>query len=598
MSKTCASDTFPGLNASRREIRLLEIHSGQRHEQIRGTLRVVCLDECPAYEALSYTWGSPKDSQSIILNDQRDTSITPNLFAALLNLRRRLRPRVLWVDAVCIDQTNDEEKSHQITLMGDIYRHAASTLVWLGEPGPSLTASTWSSWVRDWTLTLASHRKRLAAYAPALDSAIENSTPRWHDRAWVIQEFMLSRTAYLCFGPYEIKFIPGALVAYLLEPAEMDIASLLGALRLLHERTSDLYKLQVNMRHDLPKRSSITDVLAWTSASSATDLRDKVYSLLSLIDDDEARMIGTSYKRTAAEVFARATFAPIAVQKNLIALEHVTFGPARLDGLASWAIDFTSVEFPPDGVLNRNRIHFQPHEYPGSHRPAGSALASVQDDKRLILRVTTFDRVVGTLGLPYAFQLHGGYQLAEQVLTFANRHLLPAHSAGGTESPPPWMIVDRPVLDADRLRGVQEDSLCWRERCSAHSVVANLLSTWNHIMDIHPFARPTGPRTHEEHTGSLADQSDMLDFYAEYPRFATGQAVLFVTEGGFLGIASSAVEAGDDVVLARPDVSPLVLRPRGDHYVFRGLAYVHGISDGELIEFPGLEQCRREVTIL
>lgn len=84
------------------------------------------------YEALSYVWGGEDKPQSILI-DNKALKVTQNLYTALLHFRNRQCPRLLWVDAICIDQETDEEKEHQIQLMAAIYAGASRVLVWLGE---------------------------------------------------------------------------------------------------------------------------------------------------------------------------------------------------------------------------------------------------------------------------------------------------------------------------------------------------------------------------------------------------------------------------------------------------------------------------------
>ena len=91
-----------------------------------------------AYEALSYVWGDNKNSKLLILTQHGDhqgaqLEITQNLFAALLHLRHHQFPRILWVDAVCINQSSHNEKQIQIQFMSVIYAKARTVLVWLGE---------------------------------------------------------------------------------------------------------------------------------------------------------------------------------------------------------------------------------------------------------------------------------------------------------------------------------------------------------------------------------------------------------------------------------------------------------------------------------
>jgi hypothetical protein len=86
------------------------------------------------YEALSYAWGSLEKPCSISIKKE-NLAVTNNLHSALLRLRDRALERVLWVDAVCIDQDNNEERKHQVELMAKIYSNAHRVIVWLGEGG-------------------------------------------------------------------------------------------------------------------------------------------------------------------------------------------------------------------------------------------------------------------------------------------------------------------------------------------------------------------------------------------------------------------------------------------------------------------------------
>ncbi len=84
------------------------------------------------FDALSYAWGSGDSSKSIVIND-RECVVGANLHAALLHLRDRFVDRIVWVDAICIDQKNTDEKSQQVQSMAKIYAKAIRVIVWLGE---------------------------------------------------------------------------------------------------------------------------------------------------------------------------------------------------------------------------------------------------------------------------------------------------------------------------------------------------------------------------------------------------------------------------------------------------------------------------------
>jgi hypothetical protein len=84
------------------------------------------------YDALSYVWGSVDYLKSIAIDDCT-LSITTNLHDALLSLRNHSFERVIWIDAICINQSDDLEKEGQIRIMADIYLRAHCVVVWLGK---------------------------------------------------------------------------------------------------------------------------------------------------------------------------------------------------------------------------------------------------------------------------------------------------------------------------------------------------------------------------------------------------------------------------------------------------------------------------------
>ncbi len=88
------------------------------------------------YEALSYVWGSRSGTEPIRC-DSKQLLVTPNCESALRHLRLKAKSRVLWVDAICIDQGNGmssiDERNLQVALMGEIYKKATCTLCWFGQ---------------------------------------------------------------------------------------------------------------------------------------------------------------------------------------------------------------------------------------------------------------------------------------------------------------------------------------------------------------------------------------------------------------------------------------------------------------------------------
>ncbi|KAH8797863.1 heterokaryon incompatibility protein-domain-containing protein [Xylogone sp. PMI_703] len=114
------------------DIRLLTLQPGLFNDPIHCQLEQVSLSAGHAYEALSYVWGNTSDTSPMIL-DRTPHHITKNLECALRYLRYKEFPRVLWVDAICINQNDPDEKSQQVPMIGEIYSRATKVHAWLGE---------------------------------------------------------------------------------------------------------------------------------------------------------------------------------------------------------------------------------------------------------------------------------------------------------------------------------------------------------------------------------------------------------------------------------------------------------------------------------
>lgn len=98
---------------------------------VTGDLREYNLDECPEYQALSYAWEGVV-CECPIYCDGRILFVTRSCESALHRLIRAKLNRPIWVDSTCINQNDDNERSQQVGMMGDIYRRADQVNVWLG----------------------------------------------------------------------------------------------------------------------------------------------------------------------------------------------------------------------------------------------------------------------------------------------------------------------------------------------------------------------------------------------------------------------------------------------------------------------------------
>ena len=121
-----------------RAIRLLELQPGSSGDEIYCKIIPSSLAaESIGYTALSYVWGPPEFKEFIFCDDDAGEAarfhVTHNLHGALRALRHESEVTILWIDQICIDQSNLKERSQQVELFADIYSSASQTRIWMGE---------------------------------------------------------------------------------------------------------------------------------------------------------------------------------------------------------------------------------------------------------------------------------------------------------------------------------------------------------------------------------------------------------------------------------------------------------------------------------
>ena len=129
--------SYSSLDTGKESIRLLRLHPSEDEEaDIQCEIFHYTLESSKGahlYEALSYVWGDQRYTKPVFIGENQQIEVTLNLHAALKCLRNHALPRVLWVDAVCINQADEKEKQQQIQHMAKIYNEATRVIVWLGE---------------------------------------------------------------------------------------------------------------------------------------------------------------------------------------------------------------------------------------------------------------------------------------------------------------------------------------------------------------------------------------------------------------------------------------------------------------------------------
>jgi hypothetical protein len=245
--------------ASLRLIRVLEAKSSEGY--IQCEIRHATIED--SYICLSYVWGDELAGHTIILGNQH-FRIRNNLYSFLVTTtqKRRLLENWLWIDALSIDQTNVEERNHQVQQMGLIFSRAREVLAWLGDnaeiaaylykveeafiQGPGFHSNQLAPPFRGTT----EYRQQLAFH----------QSEYWK-RAWITQEVALARQITVCASLAEMTF-------------ELFPATYYDGLP-----PDDNLKCAEGIKF---KGRSLIDLINWFEAKESHERRDCIYSLLAL----------------------------------------------------------------------------------------------------------------------------------------------------------------------------------------------------------------------------------------------------------------------------------------------------------------------------
>lgn len=212
----------PGKGEDDVHIRLLTLAPGSKTDEVSCTMSVHHLADPPAFEAVSYSWGDPKADKTQIKCEGKLVTVPVNLKDFLIRTQALSKVnRTLWVDSVCINQKDGEEKNSQVTAMRHIYKKAKFTLIWLGkEYDDSTLGLSYAEECCEAYRKLAAgdkkdekivkkpwyHLKAYDEYQAVYDpkwTAFFNlfDRPYW-GRAWIVQEVVVSNNQWVCCGKY------------------------------------------------------------------------------------------------------------------------------------------------------------------------------------------------------------------------------------------------------------------------------------------------------------------------------------------------------------------------------------------------------------
>ncbi|KAH8680097.1 heterokaryon incompatibility protein-domain-containing protein, partial [Tricladium varicosporioides] len=234
------------------------------------------------YEALSYVWGDPCETLPIYVDENR-LLITVNLHAALSRLRDHAFERIIWVDAVCINQKNPKERNHQVQLMARIYSNALCVIVWLGEETKDTDRALES--IRLAANKEFTERSKLQAILSLLQRP-------WFQRIWVLQEVAAARHIVIMCGSTQIDgyaFCLGLRSLELSNTTSLELQTLPSVTYLIEQAgLRPKYIAMLPGKFSLNIRS-LAELLDMFHTRKATDLHDKVYALLGMSSDDPGK---------------------------------------------------------------------------------------------------------------------------------------------------------------------------------------------------------------------------------------------------------------------------------------------------------------------
>lgn len=355
--------------------RLLQIRPAYSLGTVECDLVHVDLNSPREYVALSYTWDQRAPSVPILVNG-RMVTVSENLYLALVHLRKR-GVESLWVDALCINQSDDQERASQVQQMKDIYQGAWVVIVWLGDENRlsehafdalhgMVEQMDWRDIVRSGIFDpcrMAQDAEKWRAISHVLHRP-------WFRRTWVIQEILAARQAFILCGKdllsmdLFLKIINSILLADGLRRAmsyHHNRCGLSGGTTKAAEKQLRFFVKakfrKTNWMSSCDFKRTLLNFLAETRWAESTDHRDKVFGLLSLAED--ALSLGypdagsgwapfrVDYRLSKEQVFIRTAKAIISTTNSLDVLRFAGKRADGYDGLPSWVPNWANQDPHP-----------------------------------------------------------------------------------------------------------------------------------------------------------------------------------------------------------------------------------------------------------
>jgi len=357
MNNIAAKIAYKPLDIQRDEIRLLILNPYNEPDQVScriihkalspGSRQLEDINNAvQGYEALSYEWGNPLDNQPIspgtqyidevqrklhtIIVDDNTFDVRWNLYCALRQLRLAEKPRVLWVDALCINQENDQERNHQVTLMKMIYPRADRVVVWLGRNKwePINPLSQMKDFNKSVSRNMNTEKRRNSSFnkmeVEFFSVWYKFLDASYWKRLWIIQEIVLARDIVLYLGEASATW----------EDFHQCCAEIDGKVNRLAQTSlripSKLYDQREKNKTD---KIPLFDLVMMFGDNLCTDIRDRIFGLHSLAPqccrDSTTVEYALPVSRKCEEITHHYLFEHYSVQKSLSTSSSFLTGVCR-----------------------------------------------------------------------------------------------------------------------------------------------------------------------------------------------------------------------------------------------------------------------------
>jgi hypothetical protein len=579
-------------------IRLLHIEAGYDEQPLYCRLVSASLTCSPSYEALSYTWGTTEKDSPITCGGLQ-LFITQNLHEALRYLRQPDRERVMWADALCINQDNDSERTEQVLMMREIYANASHVVIWLGKDTREDKVAfsmlnrfqeMFSKYGQIDYGTIENIKYSLGfpdSNSEEWSALVKLFQRPWFQRIWAIQEAVMARQATVACGSLTVGWDlivqvaravrkNGVMGAYEIEGHAPGLYSavVIGNLRLARERQPiESWKL--------------LNLLRLTRNYQATDLRDKIFALIGIITDIDEVGLGVDYSKSIEKVYGALAIHSLVVQKTLVGLSNagVCSSPG-IPKLPSWVPDWSH--------NNDRRFNLATGE---RFRAAGDSqptLSISADEKILVIRGFVVDTLT---------HVSIGHRKVDDINCNATLK---------TEQAKKCLTLKRSMENGDAMlksafrfpEGQTCDDALWRTLCCDLTPLGKRLTEDYRIG--YQYFRMWIDATGED---GIIDPAKLdKDFIgkniAETMPYLHGAQIfsigrcLCVTAGGYMGRVPYGSAVGDVICILLGGNVPFVIRECGEG-CFRliGECYIHGIMDGEAMKQQGIESLSRDFKI-